>query len=191
MQTSNIISRLVNAGVPSNIIDITLQYAQFRNVKSQKLLISHGEKNQDVFIILRGGFVYQYLNDKTGELRTVNFFLESFQPFISTESFFKGIPSRCQLKAIQNSDVLVINKEHIDNAIQDDVHLKDFYIQHLIDSLLAENEFKIQIISNTPEELYQSLILHHPEIIQNVPSKYIAEFMGITPVWLSKLRNKR
>jgi len=67
---------------------------------------------------------------------------------------------------------------------------KDFYIQRLINALLIEDEFKTQIISKSSEKLYQYLISEYPQIILNFPSKHIAEFMGITQEWLSKLKKK-
>jgi hypothetical protein len=57
-------------------------------------------------------------------------------------------------------------------------------------ALQEENDFKLKIISYSSERLYSYLITHCPKVIQQVPSKFIAEFMGISSEWLSKLKHR-
>jgi hypothetical protein len=57
-------------------------------------------------------------------------------------------------------------------------------------ALQEENDFKLKIISYSSERLYNYLITHCTKVIQQVPSKFIAEFMGISSEWLSKLKHR-
>jgi hypothetical protein len=52
------------------------------------------------------------------------------------------------------------------------------------------NDFEMKIIAYSSERLYNYLIQNHPIIIQQVPTKFIAEFMGISSEWLSKLKHR-
>lgn len=45
-------------------------------------------------------------------------------------------------------------------------------------------------IKNTPEERYKELLETYPEIIQNIPQHYVASYLGITSVSLSRIRNR-
>lgn len=54
----------------------------------------------------------------------------------------------------------------------------------------AKNFISIKTISNI-EKKYQFLEEHYPEIIRDTPSKYIANFFGITPEWLSRFLKNR
>jgi signal-transduction protein with cAMP-binding, CBS, and nucleotidyltransferase domain len=47
----------------------------------------------------------------------------------------------------------------------------------------------IQAFSKTAGEIYGLILEHQPEILQRVPQKYIASFLGITPQSLSRIRN--
>ena len=44
---------------------------------------------------------------------------------------------------------------------------------------------------DSPRERYEDLILKHPEIIKRVPQHYIASYLGITPISLSRIRNRK
>jgi CRP-like cAMP-binding protein len=46
-------------------------------------------------------------------------------------------------------------------------------------------------IKDTPRERYEELIINHPEIIKRVPQHYIASYLGITPISLSRIRNRK
>ena len=46
-------------------------------------------------------------------------------------------------------------------------------------------------IKDTPGERYEELLKNHPEIIKRVPQHYIASYLGITPISLSRIRNRK
>lgn len=46
-------------------------------------------------------------------------------------------------------------------------------------------------IKNTPQQRYEELLEEHPNIIQRILQHYIASYLGITPVSLSHVRNRR
>ena len=45
-------------------------------------------------------------------------------------------------------------------------------------------------IRDTPLQRYQKLLAENPHIVQRIPQHYIASYLGITPVSLSRIRNK-
>ena len=48
----------------------------------------------------------------------------------------------------------------------------------------------LSFIKDTPTQRYLNLIKENPQIVQRVPQHYIASYLGITPVSLSRIRNK-
>jgi CRP-like cAMP-binding protein len=50
------------------------------------------------------------------------------------------------------------------------------------------NEF-VSFIRDTPEQRYTNLISERPHIVQRVPQHYIASYLGITRVHLSRIRS--
>jgi CRP-like cAMP-binding protein len=46
-------------------------------------------------------------------------------------------------------------------------------------------------IKDSPQERYENLLENHSEIIKRVPQHYIASYLGITPISLSRIRNRK
>ena len=44
---------------------------------------------------------------------------------------------------------------------------------------------------DTPQQHYEKLLEEHPDIVRRIPQHYIASWLGITPVSLSRIRNRR
>jgi hypothetical protein len=47
---------------------------------------------------------------------------------------------------------------------------------------------KVVLIGSSKKDIYEYLIEKCNPVIKNVPAKYIAEFMGITAEWYSKMK---
>jgi CRP-like cAMP-binding protein len=47
-----------------------------------------------------------------------------------------------------------------------------------------------QVISVPAEERYKAFIKQYPGIYEQIPLKYIASYLGMSPEFLSKIRNK-
>jgi len=59
--------------------------------------------------------------------------------------------------------------------------------ENLFTNLLGNNSM---LKSDSPEERYLSMLQERPMIIQRVPLHYVASYMGITQVHLSRIRKK-
>ncbi|WP_335966802.1 Crp/Fnr family transcriptional regulator [Galbibacter sp. PAP.153] len=58
------------------------------------------------------------------------------------------------------------------------------------DLFLKKSKREISLLKNTAEERYLSLFLDRPELIKQIPLKYIASYIGITPQALSRIRKR-
>lgn len=107
------------------------------------------------------------------------------------ESLYTGRPSSKAIELLETSDVLAINAhslikyydlfpriERAFNKIGEAAHVATI---NRIESL----QF------HTAEERYHALLEEQPDIILRVPQKYIASYLGITPVSLSRIRGKK
>ena len=185
------LEELQNSHIPSEKIETILSKGKVMKVKSQTLLIEPNQVCDKAFFILKGGFVCRYMDEELEIEKTINFFLENFHPFMScVDSFFSAAKTQCELRAITHSEVIEFSKKDIESAINQDIELFHFYHSLVTRALQEENDFKLKIISYSSERLYQYLIAHCSVVIQQVPSKYIAEFMGISSEWLSKLKHR-
>ncbi len=178
---------------PSYLLDENLPFfreaVKVIKVKSKDTLIIPGEICRHVYLVLEGGFVCRYVHEKTGVANTINFYLEDLHPIMTTlDSFFTQTPTNCELKAISTSLVGALPLSAINALMDRDELFMSFYKEVVTRAMVEENDLKTKLISYNSKEKYDYLLEEMPMVIQKVPSKYIAEFCGISPGWLSKLK---
>ena len=187
----NLVQILKQNSLTGEDVALLQSIAKPQNVKTHKALIDYGERCDRVFFVLKGGFVLKLLNVETGDERAMNFYLASFQPFMTVpQSYFREVPSDCKLQAITNSDVLGFAKKDFIGILQHNERIARFYQARVIEALLGELDFRMKLIAHTPKRLYEILINEAPELVRNVPSKDLANFMGISPEWFSNLKRR-
>lgn len=172
--------------------NLIMSKVEIIEVKKRTLLINIGEVCDRGFFILDGCFVSRVYSDKTNKAITSNFFLHDFNPYMSCEdSFFSGEKTKTELIAIKDATVIQFKKNDIDWLIANSPELANFYINNILANLLKhETVFRKILTTQSKEEIYNYLIEKCNPVIKNIPSKYIAEFMGISPEWLSKTKKK-
>jgi hypothetical protein len=144
-----------------------------------------------VYLVLKGAFVCRFIDEALEIEKTINFFFSDFHPFMTcVDGFFSGTKTQCEIRCIRNAEVIEFDKKDIETFIFQDLQLLQIYHAQVITALQEINDFEMKIIAYSSERLYHYLITTHPIIIQQVPAKYIAEFMGISSEWLSKLKHR-
>ena len=109
---------------------------------------------------------------------------------ITFQFFFEG-DSLFSLESIEPSEVLFIKKEDFYNKIEGNSSLRKLYEEKIIERFSFYQHLFLSRIKNTPQQRYEELLKEYPNIIQRVPQHYIASYLGITPVSLSRIRNRR
>jgi len=173
----------------NKLIQFFKAHGKAQMVKPSECLVNIGERCDRAFFILDGGFVCQNYNAEADRLKTINFHLKTFHPIMTViHSFYSEAISDCQLKAIARSKVLSVQKRAILKQLENDAALRKAYVEETIYALLAINEFHTKLITLNTKAMYHYLAVNHTEIVQKIPAKYIAEFMGVSAEWLSRIR---
>ena len=134
------------------------------SIPSKTILLEEGKVADRLFFIHKGALRLFFYNE--GKDITFQFFFEG--DFVASfDSLYKRKPSLFSLESIEQTEVFAIKRE-------------DFYQQLFLSR-----------IKNTPQQRYEELLREYPGIIQRVPQHYIASYLGITPVSLSRIRNRR
>lgn len=185
---NNFFKQLASEKLTEDEINLLERIARVEQVKTHQLLVDYGDMSTDVYFILTGGFVMKVLKEDGNE-KTINFFLDCFQPFMNIpQSYFLEKPSEYNLTAIRNSEVLIFAKEDLLQIIDNNPGVKDFYYKQVITALLSELDFRTKLLTYSPANIYELLVSDYQEIIQNVSARHIANFIGISPEWLSTLK---
>jgi len=72
----------------------------------------------------------------------------------------------------------------------DNLEYKEALNEIIFSRLTFYSRLFMSYIKNTPEERYKELLKTHPHIVKRIPQHYIASYLGITSVSLSRIRNR-
>lgn len=158
------------------------------SVPSKTILLEEGKVADRLYLIRKGCMRLFFCNE--GKDITFQFFFEG--DFVASfDSLYKGTPSLFSLESIEQSEVLSIKKKDFYNKIENNPSLRKLYEEKIIERFILYQHLFLSSIKNTPQQRYEELLKEYPNIIQRVPQHYIASYLGITPVSLSRIRNRR
>jgi len=108
--------------------------------------------------------------------------------FTSYPNFMNRTVSNENIECITKCELLRVNRDDVDILYQKGLSIKD-YTMKILQYFLEEEKKRMKEMSTLPaEQRYEKFIKKHPNIIQNVPLKYIASYLGIRPESLSRIR---
>lgn len=106
------------------------------------------------------------------------------------ESLFTGRPSRKGIQIIEDSEIVSINAAGL-TALYDTHHGIERLFKKVFEAGYLETVLRLESLQfHAAEERYQMLIQQTPGLVQRVPLKYIASYLGITQTSLSRIRGK-
>ncbi len=124
-----------------------------------------------------------------GKEVTFQFFFEN-DAVASIESFRTQQPSPISIVSIEPTVLIVLEKSGFETLLRDFPDLKDLMIEMLFARFSHYSSLFLSYLRDTPAERYANLVKNHPHILQRVPLRFIASYLGITPVSLSRIRGK-
>jgi CRP-like cAMP-binding protein len=159
-------------------------------VAAKTVLLHEGEVSKKVFLIEKGCLRVWFNNN--GKDITFQFFFEN-STVASIESFRKKIPSPLTIEAIEPCVVWWIHKKDIDRIvaeINDIPLLREKFIDAVFERTFDYMKHFFSFIKDTPQQRYLSLLKEKPQIVKRVPQHYIASYLGISTVHLSRIKNQ-
>lgn len=156
-----------------------------RTYPAKTVLLEAGKCATKVFVV-KSGILRMWFN-QDGKDVTMQFFFEG-SPVCSIESFIKETPSEYYIETIEPCELLVIDRKDVFDFANLHPEIKDTVLSFSIDRMISYSHLFLSRIKYSPEQRYLELLQQHPEIIQRVPQHYIASYLGVTPVSLSRIR---
>jgi CRP-like cAMP-binding protein len=106
----------------------------------------------------------------------------------SLYSFLNQTPSRKDVKAIADSVLWVVDLKTFKNLLSTNNLFKQFYYNLLERQICLIDDYRIDLLTMTPEERYRKLLATEPTLLQQVPLHYLASFLGISQRHMSRIR---
>ncbi|MDY3401083.1 Crp/Fnr family transcriptional regulator [Riemerella anatipestifer] len=154
------------------------------HLKRNDLLKASGLVDTNLYYITKGSFRVYLLNkerEQTVRLGYTGDFI------VALDSFLSQKPSEFLIQAIKASEVKIIPKYKID-AFLDKEDNQKLWIALLENLLLQQMEREKDILTPSTKERYLRVLRRSPRLFQEIPNKYIADYLGISAETLSRLK---
>lgn len=170
--------------LPQNL----MQNAEHLLIPEKTVLLEKGKVADKLYFIHKGCLRLYFYNN--GNDITFQFFFEK-DIVASFDSLYYRQPSMFYLESIETTEISVIKRADFFRLIDESMEVRKLYENKLIERFRTYQQLFLDHIKYTPQQRYEKLIKEEPQIIQRVPQHYIASYLGITPVSLSRIRNRR
>ncbi len=160
-----------------------------REFPKKTLLLEVGETENYISFIEMGGV--RLFIPKEEEEKEVTFGFSFENELISAyDSFLTQSPSTYQLETLSNTILWSISYSDL-QEIYDATQLGDRVGRYAAERLfLIKSSREQSLLNDSPDERYLNLLKDRPNLITQIPLKYIASYIGVTPQALSRVRKR-
>ncbi|WP_175632142.1 Crp/Fnr family transcriptional regulator [Pedobacter ghigonis] len=170
--------------------EIFTQYLSFATLSKKEHFAIEGKVCDYMAFITRGAVRYYHIVD--GQEITGYFSFEN-ELMSAYKSFVKRTPCANYIQALEETELVLIAYNNLQQMLNHPLLalkmerfgrlIAEYYICCYEDRVTA-------FITQSPEERYTALEKTGRDIFQRVPQHFIANFLGITPVSLSRIRKR-
>ena len=160
-----------------------------RLFRKRQYVLQEGDVCTQFYFVVRG-CLRMYKIDEKGNTHILQFAAENYW-IIDLGSFHTVKPSALNIDALEDTVVLQISRDDLITLYTQAPKFDRIFRVLLENSFVRLQERLLQNISSTANERYQSFLEIYPHLINRLSQVQIASFLGISPEFLSRLRNKR
>jgi CRP-like cAMP-binding protein len=168
--------------------DMIISLWHVRKVKKKQFLLRVGEVCRFEFFVVKGCYKTYYL-DAGGKEHIIRFNTENHLAG-DLYSFLSGTPSLYNVEALEDGEVLQLDKTSRERLMQE-VPAYEKYFRIKLEMAFASQQSRIiDNFSMSAAERYSGFIDKYPTLEQRISQNQVAAYLGITPQFLSQIRNK-
>ena len=186
----NTLIRFLESNIPieKSAVSAYVSTLKIRKVKKGEQLLKQGDICQHTFFVEKGLLRY-FSIDKKGKENVLQFAPENW--FITDrESVYFNQPSKYYIDALEDTEVLVLEKNFVEKISEQNNSFAEFNNQLLHNHIRSLQKRIELLLSATAEERYLDFIKVYPNLLLRVPQTLIASYLGITPESLSRVRKE-
>lgn len=151
---------------------------KYIKVKKGEILQQSGQLNTKVYFV-KSGLLRSYTIDEKGK---EHIFMFAPENWIIADSTLDELPCELYIDVLEDAVIKIKEKNFEDDKID---------VTALMKRMGVLQKRILMLMSSSAIERYEHFIETYPQIIQRVPQKMIASYLGITPEALSKVKGDK
>jgi len=160
-------------------------YLKFEQVRKNMHLLKEGQVCNYIYFIEQGLVRSYHIRDGS---EICSWFMKEGDIIISVDSFYNKKPSIERIQAIEDTTVYFIHYDELQ------LLYKRFIEFNIVGRVLTERYYQLSeerlfaMRKQKASERYEFLLTHHPAIVERVPKKYVASYLGVTVETLGRIK---
>jgi CRP-like cAMP-binding protein len=159
---------------------------QFKKVRKKQFLLNEGEVCETSAFVLNGclrGFTV----DKDGFEHVLSFAPQGWW-IADMYSLISRQPAILNIEALEDTEVFLLSRNNQEKLYAEVPVFERFFRILTENSLVASQQRLIDSLSLSAEERYLKFCRIYPTLINQLPQKQIASYIGVTPEFFSRMR---
>lgn len=160
-------------------------FSEKRKLKRNEYLKIAGSIDTNIYFIEKGS-IRIFIMDENEE-RIIRFGYTG-NILVSLDSFLSEKPSDFYIQAIKKAEIRIASKKDLYKFIQSTEENLKFWTFILEDLILQQIEREKDLLIYSPKERFERILKRSPKLFQEIPNKYIANYLRMSPETLSRLK---
>lgn len=183
----SLITYFSKIGFTENELTAFLSCIKTRKFNANELIISNGQLENYLSFVDTGIIRYfAVANDK--EITFDFAFKNSF--YCAYDSFYTRNKTEIYIQALTDCQLYSISHENLQTLYEKCETAKKLgriATEYLLDKKVKR---ELNLLTKSPQERYEKLLIEQPKYIQQIPLKYLASYIGVVPETLSRIRKR-
>lgn len=155
-----------------------------RKIRKNDYLLKDGQICSDLIFVQSGCLRLYYIHEG---IEVSVWFALQHSSAIEIYSFISETPTKNYLQAIEETEILFLPKTELNKLYKSHPKMQEMMRKFWEDVILNLLERFTALQRDSAEQRYLDL-LNKPELLQTIPQKYLASFIGVTPTSLSRIK---
>jgi CRP-like cAMP-binding protein len=165
-----------------------LSLLQYKTYKRKQLILQDGQICKNSTFVIKG-CLRGYTIDNNGDEHVLNFAPVGWW-IADMYSLLTQKPGILNIETLEETDVLLLSKINQEKLYHQIPQFERFFRIITENSLVGYQQRVIDNMSITAEERYHNFCRRYPTLINYLPKKQIASYIGVTPEFFSRMRHK-
>lgn len=176
--------------VSDEALELLANHARIKFVPKGKQLIVEGKVNSNFYLIKDGLLRFFHLDEAEDKEDTICFAV-SGDAVASLHSYFSELPAMCTVEALADTELYEFSKEAMESVFRKSNDLANWGRIVAFEEIYALERRYTYVGTGDAYSRFKSFIeMRSMDVIRQIPLKYIASYLGITPQTLSRMRRR-
>jgi CRP-like cAMP-binding protein len=158
------------------------------NFKAKTILLNSGQICEYSYFVNSGILRSFNINDNIVEY-VLSFACEGYW-IGDMYSLISQKPGNLFIEVLENAEIVLLSRDNQELLYTEIPKLERFFRILTENSLVANQERLMDNLSLSAEERFEKFRIKYPTLLQKVPQKQIASYIGVTPEFFSKMKSK-